>query len=496
MIHLKKYLESRQYETVKFVFLKAVNDIFKGHIAEVQNSLNNGSYAEIYDIEKRELKILSEKEMEDLKKRMDEIIEEDIPIRLITDDVDELKKKAVNMERKDIKQILENCGWAKIKEYALGDYTDYFYLAPEESTGKILAYDIYKYNRGIIFKSPLEVFDWKIAPYKNTPKIAKAFYERDKWEKIMKINYVGSINEKVFENKIIEQIMLNETFHDRKIAEMATEILSNKKIRIVTIAGPSSSGKTTLSKKMELQLKTGGVETLAISLDNYYIGRANVPLDENGEKDFETIEALDLELLNKNLEELIAGEETELPLYDFFTGERKQEIQKARLSKDGIIIIEGIHGLNDRLTSHIPRENKYKIYISCLTQTNMDMHNRIHTTDVRQIRRIVRDSLSRETSGEETLAMWNSIRRGEEKWIFPFQEEADAIFNSSFTYELGVLKPYALKELIKVKITSDQYDEAKKLANLLSCFVDVDPSFIPVDSILKEFIGGSVFYNY
>ena len=495
-MNLKKYLESRQYETVKFVFLKAVHDLFEGCTAEIQNSLNNGSYAEIYHVEKREIKILSEEEINNLREKMKEIIEENIPIKLVTDDVDELKRKAATMKRKDIKHILENCGWARLKEYSIGDYVDYFYLNPESSTGKILDFEIYKYNRGIIFKTPLEVLDWKIAPYKNTPKIAKAFHERDRWEKVMGINYVGSINEKVFENKIIEQIMLNETFHDRKIADMASEILANKKIRIVTIAGPSSSGKTTLSKKMELQLKTGGAETLAISLDNYYIGRANVPLDENGEKDFETIEALDLELLNKNLEELIRGEETELPLYDFFTGERKSEVQKAKLSKDGIIIIEGIHGLNDRLTSHIPRENKYKIYISCLTQTNMDMHNRIHTTDVRKIRRIVRDSLSRETTGEETLMMWNSIRRGEEKWIFPFQEEADAIFNSSFTYELGVLKPYALKELIKVKVTSEQYDEAKKLANLLSCFVDIDPSFIPVDSIMKEFIGGSVFYNY
>ena len=495
-MNLVKHLESRQYETVKFVFLKAVNELFKGHIAEIQNSLNNGSYAQIYDMEKRELKILTENELEMLRNRMDEIIKADIPIELVTDDVDELKRKAADMTRFDIKHILENCGWAKLKEYSLGDYVDYFYLAPEKSTGKILGYEIYKYNRGIVFKTPMEVFDWKIPPYKNTPKIAKAFHERDKWEKVMKINYVGSINEKVFENKMIEQIMLNETFHDRKIAEMATEILSNKKIRVVTIAGPSSSGKTTLSKKMELQLKTGGVETLAISLDNYYIGRANVPVDENGEKDFETIEALDLELLNKNLEELIAGEETELPIYNFFTGEREEKVQKAKLSKEGIIIIEGIHGLNDRLTSRIPRENKYKIYISCLTQTNMDMHNRIHTTDVRKIRRIVRDSLSRETTGEETLAMWNSIRRGEEKWIFPFQEEADAIFNSSFTYELGVLKPYALRELIKIKVTSEQYDEAKKLASLLSCFVDIDPSYIPVDSILKEFIGGSVFYSY
>lgn len=290
--------------------------------------------------------------------------------------------------------------------------------------------------------------------------------------------------------------MLNETFHDRKIAEIATDIISNKKIRLVTIAGPSSSGKTTFSNKMALQLKTAGVNTLSISLDNYYIGRANVPLDENGQKDFETIEALDIKLLNKNLRELIEGKETELPEYNFFTGEREKETVKATLGKDGIIIIEGIHGLNDMLTSDIPRENKYKIYISCLTQTNMDMHNRVHTTDVRKIRRIARDSISRETSGEETLAMWNSIRRGEEKWIFPFQEEADAIFNSSFTYELGVLKPFALKELVKVPITSEQYDEAKKLASLLSCFVDIDSSLIPIDSILKEFIGGSIFYNY
>lgn len=493
---MKKYSESRQYETVKFVFLKAVHDIFENCVAEIQNSLNNGTYAEIYDMKKRELKVLEHEDIENLKRKMDEIIEKDIPIKMVTNDVDELKRKALTIDRKDIKDIFENCGWTKLTEYSLGDYIDYFYLAPEKSTGKILKYEIYKYNRGIIFKTPMEVFDWKIAPYKNTVKIANAFLERNEWEKIMGINYVGSINKKVFQNKIAEQIMLNETFHDRKIAEIATDIISNKKIRLVTIAGPSSSGKTTFSNKMALQLKTAGVNTLSISLDNYYIGRANVPLDENGQKDFETIEALDIKLLNKNLRELIEGKETELPEYNFFTGEREKETVKATLGKDGIIIIEGIHGLNDMLTSDIPRENKYKIYISCLTQTNMDMHNRVHTTDVRKIRRIARDSISRETSGEETLAMWNSIRRGEEKWIFPFQEEADAIFNSSFTYELGVLKPFALKELVKVPITSEQYDEAKKLASLLSCFVDIDSSLIPIDSILKEFIGGSIFYNY
>lgn len=492
----KKNIESRQYELVKFIFLKAVNDTFNGCRAEIQNSLNNGTYAEIYNNDTDEIKILSKSELESLKNKMDEIIKEDLPVKLVTDDIDELKIKAEHMRRKDIKHILENCGWVRLKEYSLGDYIDYFYLPPESSSGKVMKYDIYKYEQGIIFKTVAEVFNWELPPHKDTPKIAQSFVERNRWAKHLGISYAGEINVEVFNNKILEQIMLNETFHDRKIAEISTDILKNKNIRIITIAGPSSSGKTTLSKKLELQLKTSGVETFAISLDNYYIGRKNIPYDENGEKDFETIEALDLELLNKNLEDLISEKEAELPIYNFVTGEREKERKKVKLSKDAIIIIEGIHGLNDRLTINICREKKYKIYISCLTQINMDIHNRIHTTDVRKIRRIARDSLSRSTSGEETLKMWNSIRRGEEKWIFPFQEEADAIFNSSFTYELGVLKPYAMRELMKIKASSDQYEEATKLASILNSFVHIESEFIPIDSILKEFIGGSIFYSY
>ncbi|MGB0405157.1 MAG: nucleoside kinase, partial [Fusobacterium sp.] len=306
----------------------------------------------------------------------------------------------------------------------------------------------------------------------------------------------GSINKKIFDNEILELILLNETLHNKKIASIADQIIEKKDVKLITIAGPSSSGKTTFSKKLLLNLKTCGVDTLAISLDDYYIGRANVPLDENGEKDFETIEALDIKLLNENLKDLIDGKETKLPLYNFNTGERKEKTRTVKLPEGGIIIIEGIHGLNDELTKYIPRENKFKIYISCLTQINMDMHNRVHTTDVRKIRRIVRDSISRKTQGEDTLAMWHSIRKGEEKWIFPFQEDADEIFNSSLSYELCVLKPFALKELIKIGVDSPEYDEAKKLADLLSCFVTVDQSLIPTNSILKEFIGGSIFYKY
>ncbi|MCI6153233.1 MAG: nucleoside kinase [Fusobacterium perfoetens] len=491
---MSKILESKQYETIKLVFLKAMWKLYPDYDVEIQNSLNNGSYGEVYFDGK--LISLTKKEYEKIKNEMKKIINDDIPIEMITDNIEVLKEKGKNILREDIKELLKNCGWAKIKEYKVGDYTDYFYLMPEKRTGKVKDFDLYKYNNGFILKTPMEIYNWEIAPMKDTPKIAKAFQEGNAWEKIMGINFAGSINKKVFNKEIAELIMLNETLHSKKINKISNEIIENKDIKIVTIAGPSSSGKTTLSKKLRLHLQTCGIQTLAISLDDYYVGRANVPLDENGNKDFETIYALDIELLNKNLKDLIDGKETELPLYDFFTGERKTKGHKVQLEEGGIIIIEGIHGLNDELTKYIPRENKYKIYISCLTQTNMDRHNRVHTTDVRKIRRIVRDSLSRDTNGEETLKMWNSIRKGEEKWIFPFQEDADAIFNSSLSYELGILKPYAIRELIKVDIDSPQYEEAKKLVELLSCFVDIESSLVPSDSILKEFIGGSVFYNY
>ncbi len=492
---MEKIVESKQSETLKLIFLKAMKELFPDYTLEIQNSLNSGSYGEVFY--EKKLVILERAEYEKINIKMKEIIEKNIEIKLITDDIESLKIKSKEMtEREDIQCLLDYCGWAKLKEYEIDGYRDYFYTEPEKSTGKILDYELYPYKSGFILKSVLEVLGWKLAPYKETEKIAKAFQEGNLWEKIMEINFAGSINKKIFQGEIEELIMLNETLHTKKITEIANEILQKEKIKIVTIAGPSSSGKTTLSKKLMLHLKTSGVKTLAISLDDYYIGRANVPTDENGEKDFETIHALDIELLNKNLKDLLDGKEIEAPIYNFHLGERETKTHKLQLEENGIIIIEGIHGLNDELTKYISRENKYKIYISCLTQTNMDRHNRVRTTDVRKLRRIVRDSLSRKTTGEETLKMWKSIRKGEEKWIFPFQEDADAIFNSSLSYEIGVLKPYALRELIKISIDSTEYEEAKKLADLLSCFVDIEASKIPTDSLLKEFIGGSVFYKY
>ena len=273
-------------------------------------------------------------------------------------------------------------------------------------------------------------------------------------------------------------------------------ISERKDVKIVLIAGPSSSGKTTFARRLGIQLRVNGLMPMPLGLDDYFVDREHTPKDENGEFDFESIYALDLELFNKNLQSILQGRETEIPSYNFKTGKREWNGNKIKLPKNGILIVEGIHGLNEILTSSIPKKNKFKIYISALTQLNLDNHNRIATTDVRIIRRIVRDYLSRGYGGEETLKMWPSIRRGEEKNIFVFQENADVMFNSTLVYELCVLKRFALDELNKIEHSSPVYYEALRLKSFLHFFKDVNTDFVPDNSILREFIGGSCFYKY
>ena len=483
--------DAKKYSTtLKLVFLKAVNDIFPEGDVIIDNSLNNGIYGEIKNI------LLTEEGIEKISLKMKEIIGKNYPIELISGNNEELKAKSAKIEREDVRKLLDNSGWTSIMEYSIDGYHDYVYEKPYKFTGDIDIFELTKYNDGFILKYPL-TSDKKLPPKIDTPKIAKVFIEAAEWNKILGVDTLGSLNEKVLNKEIGELIRVTEALHHKEIAKIAQTISDNKKIKLVTIAGPSSSGKTTFSKRLYIHLRANGMNPIVISLDNYYIGRANVPLDENGKKDFETIEALDLKLLNENLRDLVAGKEVEIPEYNFLTGEREEVGTKMKVpEKNGLIIIEGIHGLNERLTQEIPRENKFKIYISCLTQLNIDKHNRISTSDVREIRRLVRDSLSREEKGEGTLAMWASVRRGEEKHIFPYQEEADALFNSNLVYELGVLKSYALRELIKVNPSSPYYEEAKRIMRFLYCFVDIKVDLIPDDSILKEFIGGSIFYKY
>lgn len=476
--------------TLKLVFLKAVYEIFPDIEVEIEHSLNNGTYGTVTKGEK-----ITEEGIKKIDKKMQEIIKKDYPILLVCQDNDVLKSRSNDILRKDIRVLLENSGWTGMMEYEINGYFDFVYEEPYPSTGNVKLYEISLYNGGFLIKYPTKAPD-ELPPYIDNPKMAKVFQETGQWNNILDISTIGTLNEKILKGEIPELIRINEALHHKNISKIADQITENKDIKLVTIAGPSSSGKTTFSKRLYLHLRANEITPIIISLDDYYIGRKNVPLDEDGNKDYETIEALDLELLNENLRELVAGKEVEIPEYNFVSGEREKTGKLMKVPEHGLIIIEGIHGLNEKLTASIPKKNKFKIYISCLTQLNIDRHNRIATSDVRKIRRLVRDSMARNTFVEETIAMWNSVRKGEEKYIFPFQEDADVMFNSNLVYELGVLKRYAIRELIKIRVDSPYYEEAKRLMKFLYCFVDIDSKYIPDDSILKEFIGDSIFYKY
>ncbi|MGL6099944.1 MAG: nucleoside kinase [Fusobacteriaceae bacterium] len=483
--------ERRYYTTLKMIFLKAVDDIFPEACVDINHTFSKGLYGEIF----KKLK-LSENDIPLIKNRMDEIISRGYTINLITSNVETLRKKAKNISREDIVRTLQSTGWIPINEYELEGYHDYFYETLYPDTSYIYLYDLIYYEGGFLLRFPIENSPDKIPEFKDAPKLWHILKNIGNWDKIMDVSYIGGLNEKVLKGDIRELIRINETLHEVRLGEIARSILENKNVKLVTVAGPSSSGKTTFSKRLTLHLKSRGVFPIMISLDNYYQDRCKIPLNCHGNKDYEQIEALDLELLNENLKDLIIGKEALIPEYDFYTGERKKESKVMKVPENGIIIIEGIHGLNEKLTENIKRENKFKIYVSCLTQLNIDRHNRIPTNEVRKIRRIVRDRLSRGTDAEKTLSMWNSVRAGEEKNIFQYQEEADVMFDSNLVYELGVLKHYAMNELIKIGIESEYYDEATRLMRFLYCFADIDSKYVPDVSILKEFIGGSYFYDY
>ena len=311
--------------------------------------------------------------------------------------------------------------------------------------------------------------------------------------KDLDINTIFKLNRAVETNKIKDVILLDEALHEKKIVEIANDIIKRKNVKMILIAGPSSSGKTTFANRLGIQLKINGLRPVTISVDNYFVERHETPRDEFGEYDFESIEAIDLKLFNEHIESLLEGKEVEMPVFDFIEGRKKYNGQKTKLMEDGILVIEGIHCLNDKLTSSISKEQKYKIYISALTVLNMDYYNRISTTDSRLIRRIVRDNRARGYSAIHTLRMWDSVNRGEEKNIFPYQEEADVMFNTSLIYELGVLKPYALPLLKNIGKEEKVYSEAKRLYDFLRYFDDIPSEDVPKNSLLREFIGGGVF---
>ena len=470
-----------------FIMSMAFSEVYPKALLTVNYQLSNAMFSSVDNME------VTDEMIKKVKQRMQEIIDEDIPIRKIM----MTQKEAEEFYKKEetIKGRLQtDIDKEKVSLYFCKDYYNYFYGTMPISTGFAKIYDFVKYRDGFLVKYPSLAEPDVLQPNVDTLKLVSAMDEYDEINRLMKINTVHRLNKKLKEEKgVKELILLSEALHEKKIAEIANKIKEHGNVRMVLIAGPSSSGKTTFAGKLGMSLKVNGIKPVTISVDNYFVERKDNPKDEKGNYDFECIEALDLDLFNSQLVDLLKGKEVKLPTFNFTTGSKEYRGNTLKLKEDEILVIEGIHCLNDKLTNLIPKENKFKVYISDLTVLNIDYYNRISTTDTRLIRRIVRDYKFRNYSAEHTLKTWYSVNRGEQKNIFPYQEEADCMFNSSIVYELAVLKKYAMPLLEEIPETSREYSEARRLITLLKYFKDMEPDLIPNNSLLREFIGGSIF---
>lgn len=472
--------------SLTFVLIKAVKDILPDSKVTIEHSLGKGLYCEIHG------STVNNKIVNAIKSRMREIIDADYPI--VKKYMD--KKEALDLflkERLEEKvSLFKYSDKEKIPVYFCDDVVDFFYIPCVPSTGYLKLFDLFLYFPGVILLFPDPAKPDILPRFMDVPKLASIFKEAEEWANILDIGYVASLNDMIKSGNGKELVLISEALHEKKIATIADHIYQNKMIKLVLIAGPSSSGKTSFAHRLSVQLRVNGLKPLPISLDNYFLPRELTPKDEFGNYNFETIDALDLELFNDHIIKLMQGEEVELPIFNFKKGEREKNGKKVKLDKNQIILVEGIHGLNEKLTRDIPKDSKYRIYISALTQLNLDEHNRISTTETRLLRRIVRDNQFRSSDAEETILMWPSVRKGEENYIFPYQEDADIMFNSSLPYELPVIKKYAEPLLRKINKDSKAFSVAQELLEILSYFVNLeDESAIPPNSLIKEFIGGS-----
>ncbi len=475
--------------TLTLIYIKACKEIFKDIDILIKHSLNKGLYTELEFNHK-----MNKMQLESIKSKMKEIIDAKKPINSMYLSLKEAEEIFLKQGMEDKVELLKYWIGDNIRVYELDGYYDTFYgyLAP--NTEFVDKFDLKLFYPGIILNYPTKESNFELPEYTEQKKLFKVFKEAEDWGDIMDVGFVGSLNKKIDNNTIDEMIRINEALHEKKIAYIADEITDDKNIKIILIAGPSSSGKTTFAQRLSIQLKVNGKKTFAISLDDYFVDRHMTPKDENGDFDFETIDALDLELFNEHLLSLMSGETVNIPVYNFKMGKREYIREPVTLTKDHIIIIEGIHGLNDELTKQIPQINKFKIYISALTQLNIDYHNRISTSDLRLIRRIVRDNTHRGNDALKTMELWDNVVRGAERYIFPYQENADAIFNSALVYELCVLKKYAEPLIKEISKKSKFYPEKQRLMKFLSYFKSIENEEAIVNtSILREFIGGSCF---
>ncbi|ASB47811.1 nucleoside kinase [Alkalitalea saponilacus] len=476
--------------SLSFVLYAAVQEMLPGARLRIEHSVSKGFYCELDNLE-RELTVQM---TIDLAEKMREIVAKDIPIEKYKEETDEVIKLFDAHSLCDKIDLIKHRGQNYTSYYKMGKHIGVFYGFMVPSTGYLPVFDLNKYYNGMLLRLPKASKPDTVEDLIIQNKLFEIFREFSQWNKILNVTKISDLNKAAGNGKSETLIKVTEALHEKKISQIADRIAARKnKIKIVLISGPSSSGKTTFGKRLAVQLLVAGIKPLNLSLDNYFVNRDNTPLDENGDFDFEALEAIDLKLFNEHLVALLDGKEVEIPRFSFETGERFYNGEKLKMGSENILIIEGIHGLNPALTPSVADEAKYKVYVSALTGINIDDHTRIPTTDNRLIRRIVRDYKYRKYSAQDTISRWASVRRGEEKHIFPYQEEADVMFNTALLYEFAVLKPFAEPILLEVQPNQPEYSEATRLLKFFSYFKPMQPNGIPPTSILREFLGGSSF---
>ena len=471
------------------ILIKSLFDILGDDLdrVKVEFSIGDGYYISLkgsFD--------LTDEVVAKIKDRMQTIVDSDITIGKKSYPIEEVRAFFRENRMRDKERLFHYRMSSSVNMYSIEDFKDYYYGFMVPSTGYISKFDLVKYDEGLILQLPKRLSPMEVSPVSGSPKLFNTMMDATRWNEIMRIETVGELNDMISAGRINDIILVQEALQESRISEIAKEIVKEKK-KFVMIAGPSSSGKTSFSHRLSIQLAAHGMKPHPIGLDNYFVPREQTPVDSEGKKDFECLEAIDIDVFNENMTALLNGKTVDMPRYNFITGEREYKGNFLSMGKDDVLVIEGIHGLNDRLSYTLSKDDKYRIYISALTTLNVDDHNRIPTTDGRLIRRMVRDFRTRGASAQRTLAMWGSVRRGEEKNIFPFQESADAMFNSALIYELAALKQFAEPLLFTIKKDDPEYQEALRLLKFLQYFLGISTEDLPKNSICREFVGGSIF---
>ena len=477
--------------TATFIFLKACEDLLgKGESTKIaiDYSIGNSIFCDFSSMER----VVDDKFAHSIQKRMEQLYESDLPITKRSLDTDQASRYFDSVGFKGKRELFKFRRESKTNIYSMDGYDNYFYGYMAPSTGYIPTFLVSAYQHGVVLQIPKRKQTEEIVPFTPQPKLFHVMQRSREWTKTMGVDTVGALNDEITYGNINHLILLQEGLQEKLLADIADEIVSKNK-RIILIAGPSSSGKTTFSHRLSIQLEIAGLTPHPVSMDDYFLDRELSPRDENGNYNFETIASLDVDLLTKHINQLLNGEEVDVPSYNFVTGKREYHGHKLKIGQKDALFMEGIHGLNGTLTNEIPEDAKYRIYVSALNQINLDEHNRIPSSDGRLLRRIVRDAMTRGNDARETISRWDSVRKGEEDNIFPYQEEADVMFNSAQVYEIAVLKQYAEPLLFAVPKDCPEYQEAKRLLKFLEYFLNIPSEAIPKTSLLREFIGGSCF---